>query len=118
MEQLAALWNIISISPFLLTIAAAFCLVYVVRRILRIYWPEFESSRWFKTFLPIILLIVAMGISFGLSFVPTFSLFWAIALIQGFVAGTIVLAGYGFIRNYVREKAKDLVRKSSVPPTE
>ncbi len=118
MEQLAALWSIISLSPFLLTMAASFCLVYIFRRIMRLYWPDFESNRWFKTFLPVGLLAVAIAISIGLSFVPAFPLFWAIALIQGFVAGTVVLAGYGFIRNYVRERAKEILRKSTTPPAE
>ncbi len=111
LESLGTIGAVIVASPFLITLIATFALIYLVRRILRVWRPKFESHRWFKTFLPVGTVVVSMGIYFGLSFIPVFAMHWGIALLMGLIVGVFLLAGYGYARNWMREKMKALNAK-------
>lgn len=112
MDELKGFLEIVLNFPFLLLVAAVFTLVYTTRRVLRVWLPLFESNRWFKTFLPIGTLLVAVG----LAFIPLpgeSPKEWGYNLLEGIFAGGIELIGYVFIRNVVREKMKALAAKTA-----
>jgi len=106
MSELASLWSIVANVPFLIILLATFFLVWGVRKyILNTWLPNFSSNRWFKTSLP----VCVMGIAVGLSFIPYGDeVVWGFQLARGLIAGGCVLIGYGFARNWVREKMKAL----------
>jgi len=111
LQTLNSIFDLVIKSLFLLTIFVSFTFVYVARMILRIWLPKFENNRWFKTFLPIGTLLISCGFGVAFSFIPGLKVSWAIGLLTGVLAGLVLLVGYTFIRNFVREKTKALAAK-------
>ena len=106
LEALKALWEVAVTSPFLICILVPLVLVFIVKKILKIHKPHIEKNRWFKTFLPIGILVFDALLAFGLSFAPMFDMHWLIAVVTGVVAGGVLIGGYeSFYKNIIRQHA-------------
>jgi len=118
METIVALFTalgnlgpLIIASPFLIIIALTFIAVWLFRKIFRVWKPMLESNRWFKTLLPIGVLLLATMLGLVVSLIPAFALTWYFGLIYGILGGGALLIGYGFARNWIREREKEILTK-------
>jgi hypothetical protein len=107
LQLLQGFFTTIIASPFLLVIAIMFFTVYIMRRILKVWKPKFENNRWYKTLLPLGIILISPGVGCLLSLIPTFGIGWAMGLITGLLGGGTLLLVYMAIENAIKQKIKE-----------